>query len=97
MNPQHTNPTAIARKAHTDREWKIPYFQSLRERQNTTPRTMDAITATISMMEITGQYTVEINMEKDTKLCVNPSKESIHSHQIREAKEELAGSQANNR
>ena len=36
-------------------------------------------------------------MEKDTKLHVNPSKESIRSHQIREAEEELAGLQANNR
>ena len=35
-------------------------------------------------------------MEKDTKLCMNPSKESIRSHQIREAEEELAGSQPNN-
>ena len=58
MNPQHTNPTAIARKAHTNQEWKIPNFQSLRERQNATHRTMDAITATISTMEITRQYTV---------------------------------------
>ena len=35
-------------------------------------------------------------MEKDAKLYVNPSKESIHIHQIHEAEEELAGSQANN-
>ena len=58
MNPQHTNPTAIAGKAHTDWEWKILDFQSLRERQNATHRTMDAITTTISMMEMTGQYVV---------------------------------------
>ena len=58
MNPHHTNPTAITGKAHTDREWKIPDFQSLHERQNATHRTMDAITATISTMEITGQYAV---------------------------------------
>ena len=51
MNSQHTNPTAIAGKAHTDREWKIPDFQSLCERQNRTHGTMDAIIAIISLME----------------------------------------------
>ena len=58
MNSQHINPTIIAGKAHTDREWKILDFQTLRERQNATHGTMYAIIATISMMEITGQYVV---------------------------------------
>ena len=58
MNPQHTNPTTIAGKAHIDWEWKIPDFQSLHERQKETHRTMDAITAIISTMEITGHYAV---------------------------------------
>ena len=49
-NPHHTNLTAVAGKTYTDREWKIPDFQTLRERQNATHRTMDANTDTISMM-----------------------------------------------
>ena len=50
LSPQHINLTAVAGKTYTNREWKIPDFQIMRERQNATHRTMDAITYTISMM-----------------------------------------------
>ena len=56
LSPQHTNLIAVVGKTCTYWEWKIPDFQTLHERQNATHRTMDAITNTISMMEITKHY-----------------------------------------